>query len=71
MITQKIDMNVCNSFILSMIVREKMQAFATIFFNKKSDNFTNGEKKNWLCLFNYRKVYKLHNNSRNYIICLI
>ena len=46
MITQKIDMKVCNSFILSMLAREKMQAFATIFFNKKSDNFTNGEKKN-------------------------
>jgi hypothetical protein len=55
MITQKIDMNVCNSFILSMIVREKMQAFATIFFNKKSDNFTNGEKKKLVTFIQLQK----------------
>ena len=52
-----IDMKVCNCFTLSMLVREKMQAFAAIFFNKKSDNFTNGEKKKLVTFFSTTEKY--------------
>jgi hypothetical protein len=59
MITQKIDMNVCNSFILSMIVREKMQAFATIFFN---ETISQMEKK---------KTGYVYSTTEKYINCTI